>query len=237
MARTFVCDWTRWQRIACPANQLVIEGFGGVWLKATGAGARLNQPAQPFHIDPLFFMSTDNVLAQPNLIPGAFCYLVPGFAGVQAAFLSDVIRKAAGSVKGWLIKVDIEEPGVTTADVRRFLTVWNELEMGGPIWVYSSRNNWLNKLKITGTDYPVMAPYLEEAHWVDAMTRTDPRAPYASQQVKGIKPEWWDVNYGGWKKAGMVQFTDNALIASQRTTCSVFMDSQDRLRTYTHAHV
>lgn len=241
MARTFIPDWTRWQVDPCPAAQLVSERFGGVWLKATGSAAvagRLNvpaKPADPFHIDPLFFISAANVLAQPQLVPGAFHYLVPGFAGAQAAFLWDVLSKAnhGQGPKGWLVKLDVEELGVTTEDVRRFIQVWAMLG-GWPLWVYTSKESWVNKLKIGMPSAYANAPYLEQAHWVDPALRLDPTTPYASHHARGIDPSWWNAGYGGWPVAKALQFTDYARIANRRTSCSLFMGTPAELRTYTH---
>jgi Glycosyl hydrolases family 25 len=221
----WLCDWTEYQG-PINAPQIEAEGFSGVWLKSSGSIKHGGT-----YVDQVFQLNAAEVL-KTSLIPGAFHYLMPGNAGAQAGLFSDMIRSVAynalgiPTLRGWLCKLDVEQPGLTRADIVRFINVWNQIENGYPLWIYTSRSFWLaNNL---GAGSP-LAPLLEEAHWVAANIRDNPEKPYASQHYKAVDPLWWNVAYAGWNVATMMQFTNKALVAGLRTTASAYPGSKKDL--------
>jgi hypothetical protein len=58
----------------------------------------------------------------------------------------------------------------------------------------------------------------------------DPDRPYASHHGRAIDPNWFNVDYGGWRKAILLQHTNNALVAGKRVTASAFNGSKAQLR-------
>lgn len=209
------CDWT-WRQGICPALRIADEGFTYVWLKASGAIS-----GGGYFEDPTFVQSAQAVL-NTSLIPGAFHYLMPGNPGGQAAHFSDQIRKVTGDDSvGFMCKLDVEQPGVTAQDISRFCEVWEDIEGDNPLWIYTNKHIWTVK-----NNYPHIGfhnPLLEEAHWIADEFRQPTQPPYASQQYKKINPEWWDTQYGGWKRATMLQFSNYSLIAGIRQMASVFL--------------
>jgi len=218
---TWVCDWTHWQGMTLPAYGVANEGYGMVKLKAGGAtsGGR-------FFEDPKFHENAIALVNEPRLLPGAYWYLMPGRATAQAGLFFDILN--GYGVHTWAAFLDVEERGLSYADVRKFALAWERLTAGQPLALYTSRRVW-ETLGNPSPGYNVLT-FLEEAHWVPETVRKDPARPYASQQARFIDRTWWDVNYGGWARADMIQFTDNALVMGKRTTASLYPGTQAQLR-------
>lgn len=223
---TLWCDWTEYQG-QLDAKAVEAEGFTGVWLKSSGRTARRGMTANPFYCDP-WFAENMAALRATSLVAGAYHYLVPGFPGAQAGIVYDRLT-ASGGHRGVAVEVDAEEAGLSCDWVLSFVDAWLDLTNGYPITVYTRRNLWKEwgdkSLSMAfGGDASV---YLHDAHWVPAGLRMDPALPYASQQVRGVMPEWWEP-YGG-KSPMMLQFTDNALVAGKRTMASVAPWTKEQL--------
>jgi hypothetical protein len=217
---TWVCDWTHWQGMTLPAWGVANEGYGMVKLKAGGASA-----GGRFFEDPKFHENAIALVNEPRLIPAAYWYLMPGRATAQAGLFYDIL--AGYGVHTWAAFLDVEERGLSFADVRKFAIAWERLTAGQPLALYTSRRVWQTLGEVDGN---VFFRFLEEAHWVPEAVRKDPARPYASQQARFIDRTWWDVNYGGWGRANMIQFTDNALVMGKRTTASLYPGTQAQLR-------
>lgn len=222
------CDWT-WRNGICPAQRIQRDGLSYVWLKCTGS---IKEGA--YFSDPCFQASAERVLAT-NLIPGAYHYLMPGdTAGGQAAHFSDHIRSVTGDDSyGWLAKVNIEHPGITTGDIMRFCEVWENIEKR-PLFIYSNRLIWTELNNFGHAAQP--NPYLEEAHWIANTYRQTTSPPSLEEQYKRVNEGWWSVNYGGWDKATMLQFTNYALIAGIRVSGSAYRGSKDDLQAIAQAN-
>jgi hypothetical protein len=228
--KTYLCDWSKWQGGPVPAAKIAAEGFGGVWVKASGSAVN-----GPLDIDPMFLASVREMtkVGGPDLVLGVYHYLVPGFPAAQAALLVDLMELAM--IRGkCMVKLDVEAAGLSPHDVERFIEAYQDLTSHNErLWIYTNRNNWR---QIFGSDNVYNADLhgclLEEAHWVSENLRNNPATPYASQQVKGIDPTWGNVNYGGFKTAQMMQFTNSALIAGRRTTASVFPGTKEHLEEF-----
>jgi hypothetical protein len=217
----WVCDWTHWQGVVLPAGRVADEGYAMVKIKAGGA-----QREGRFFEDPMFYQNAVALVNEPRLLPAAYWYLMPGRASAQAALFFDLLDPLA--VSTWHAFLDVEQPGLTWHDVRRFADAWFRLTMGQSLALYTSKRFWAT-LGVPVGERPAIT-FLEEAHWVNETTRNDVRRPYASQQAKAIDPAWWDVNYGGWQRASMIQFTDTALVAGVRTVASLYRGTKDQLR-------
>jgi hypothetical protein len=217
----WVCDWSHWQGIVLPAQRVADEGFGMVKLKAGGA----IKEGRYFE-DPLFFNNAVALLNEHRLIPAAFWYLMPGRASAQAGLFYDMLN--AFDVASWGAFLDAEQAGVTWTDIHRFAVSWYRLTKDRPLALYTSQRFWNTLGAIPPVE--VMFPFLEEAHWVPAAIREDTSRPYASQHARSINPAWWQVNYGGWETADMLQFTDRAMVAGKRTSASLYPGTWNRLR-------
>jgi hypothetical protein len=220
----FWLDWTRYQG-AINASRIADEGFGGVFLKTSGAAARPAQglPADPFHLDPYFAVNAPKLAAEPRLLRGAFHYLVPGYETQQAFMLYGQLRRLGGP-QGWVVEADIEEPGLQLGFIQTFCATWGVISDGYPLLIYTRRNYWTGNFG--GASLPT--PYLHEAHWVPDSVRNDDSRPYASQQAHAIQPEYWN-GYGGVSSPLWVQFTNRALVDSRRVDASLSGPSRDEI--------
>lgn len=216
---TWGCDWT-WRQGALDAAGLEKEGFSYVWLKAGGA-----QKEGWSFVDP-WFQRNANAVLQTGLIPGAYWYLMPGGTGWQQAALLHGMLAQTAAKEDFMVKLDVEQTGLTRDDVFGFLGMWKLLEPRWPMWCYTRRDFWLaNNL---GTNQGML---LEEAHWVSDHIANDPGISYASQQYKYIDPKWMEVNYAGWVRAHMHQFTGHARIRDKYVPASAYPGTkQDLLR-------
>lgn len=214
-------DWT-WRQGLVPASQIEKEGFSYVWLKSSGS-----VDGGGYFSDPMFQLSAKE-LEKTNLIKGAYHWLMPGNAGGQAAHFIDQVCRANGSndTFGWLMKLDIEQPGITWDDILRFTDVFSVIE-DKPLFIYTRKNTWQERKYGKLPSVPIN--YLEEAHWINNKYRVDDQLPYASQQYKQVDPLWWNTAYGNWPKADMLQFSDYAKIAGYRQMATVFPGTRDDL--------
>jgi len=223
----YICDWTHWQGNPAPAVRIADEGFGAVKMKAGGA----TKEGWSF-IDPVFASSARAVQEEGSLVPFAFWYLVPGRPVAQAGLFCDLIREAnklyPGHLNGWALELDVEQVGLTAADVANFLESWLALTNEYPIIVYSNKTLWDKCCRdLVGSSF---THHLEEAHWVSESVRYDGSKPYASQHFHGVDPKWWDVDYGGWHEASILQFTNRAVVAGKMVPCSYFNGSRQDFR-------
>lgn len=243
------CDWT-WRQGVCPAETIASEGYELVWLKAGGAtvGDATNGWRERF-LDPTFLDSATAV-SLTSMVPGAYWYLVPGRTRSQAGLLYDLLLEASARmgrasdrVRGWAVKLDVEERGLTYRDAFQFVDTWRKISGDYPFFIYTNRNLWNLILPVGQRDLAsdvsgyALSPYLEEAHWVAESARTDPAKPYASQQFNSVRPEFWSLawsdvyggrryGYAGWTEATALQFTNNALIAGKRQMAGCFRGSK-----------
>jgi hypothetical protein len=220
---TWVCDWTHWQSKPLPAAGVANEGFGMVKIKAGGA-----QREGRFFEDPMFYTNAVALVRESRLIPAAYWFLMPGRASAQAGLFYDMLN--AFGVETWAAFLDVEQAGLSWTDVHRFALAWDRLTGGQQLNLYTSARFWGSLIGAPPDAASALFPFLEEAHWVSEDIRTDPARPYASQHAKGINPAWWNVNYGGWETADMLQFTDTALVQGMRTVASMYRGTQSELR-------
>lgn len=220
--KTYVCDWTHWQEIPCPADRIQTEGYGMVKVKAGGASREGR-----YYEDPLFQASMENVLGT-GMEAAAYWYLMPGRPFAQAGLFTELINGVSVPTRVHAF-LDVEEPGLIGADVTGFAMAWAQLT-GRQLNLYTSKRTW-QTLGVDPEEAAEWFPFLEEAHWVPSNIRNNSELPYASQQVKAIEPEWWTVKYGAWEVADMIQFSDNVRVQGKRTTASVFMGTRSELRT------
>lgn len=225
----WVCDWSEWQaaqvvQLRCPVEQIQAEGFGCVKLKV-GGSIKKGWSA----IDPSFLASWEP-LQQTAMMPGAYWFLTPDNPRAQAGLFVDTLERCGG-FDNWACWLDVEMPGVTGSDVFEFWKAWGAHTATQPLAMYTRRSFWSGVPDVTFSP-TVVFPFLEEARWVPTTIRHNPAMPYASQQAKAIQPEWWDVGYGagGWTRADMLQFTDNALVAGVRTVASVYQGTLAQLK-------
>lgn len=225
MSTTYVCDWTEWQGGICPAETIQREGFGMVKLKAGGSANRGWAFTNPFFPD-----SASAVLAT-RMIPGAFWYLSPEKPHAQAGLFADLLFEVSAGPSMWGCFLDVEQPGVEWGHVEAFANAWSGIVSLTPLAVYTRRSFWTKSVDPTNAyDAANRFPFLEESHWVSGAVRTNPETRYASQQYKAVDPEWWNVRYSGWPWADMLQFTDKALVAGQKTSASVYRGTPQQLR-------
>jgi hypothetical protein len=218
----WVCDWTHWQEVPCPARGIADEGYSMVKLKVGGAITEGR-----FFEDPMFFNSAIPLLNTPELIPAAFWYLVPGRARAQAALMYDLLDLV--DLPSWAVFLDVEQPGLNWRDVLNFRDTWHQLTGGQQLNLYTRRAVWLALGAPVGAGKPAF-PILEEARWVNDLWRRGGMTRYASEQAKGINPDSWKVNYGGWEEADLLQFTDYALVQGKRVSASMFRGTKAELR-------
>lgn len=220
---SLLCDWTEYQG-KLNATAVAAEGFAGVWLKCSGRAPRRGTGADPFYGDP-WFAENAVALRASSMLAGAYHYLVPGFPAAQAGIVYDRMT-AIGGHRGWMIEVDAEEAGLDARWVLSFVDHWLDLTNGYPVVIYTRRSLWKQWGDVE--IIPRNDTSLHEARWVPETLRKDPTLPYASQQVRGVFPDWWDP-YGG-KTPCMLQFTDYALVDGKRTCASVAPWTRDQLR-------
>jgi hypothetical protein len=238
------CDW-HWRQGIFPARAVEAEGYDLVWLKTGGAdtGDAVNGTRERF-IDPTFLASAREV-SMTSMIPGSYWYLTPGRPNAQMGLWYDLLLEAqtamgrsSAKVRGWALKLDVEAKGLRHEDVATAVATFGDLTGDYPLIIYTNRTLWNRTLPVELRDAPSdvsgrsLTPYLEDAHWVAESVRTDPKTPFASQQAKAIKPDWWDLpygdgtakryGYGGWDAANLLQFTDNALIAGKRQMAGLY---------------
>lgn len=219
---TWLCDWTHWQSITLPAPGVADEGFGCVKLKVGGA----TREGRYFE-DPKFYDNAVALLAEPRLIPGAYWYLMPGRTVAQAALFYDMLSRV--DLPSWGCWLDVEEPGLSWQDVLRFAWAWETLVPNKPLVLYTRKTHWTTLKAPPGAGADVV-PLLEQARWVPKTVRDNESKPYASQHYRHVLPTWWNVDYGGWKTAHILQFTDTARVQGKRTVASAFRGTKDELR-------
>lgn len=208
-------SWSHWNG-PLDGAKLEDEGFHYAWLKVGGAARTTSKEPDPFFLDHMFDRNIQQ-LVPTTVQPGGYWYLVPGRAWEQASlFYSAMLR--TGVADRMLAQVDIEEPGLTREDIHGFYNHWKILSPSWPLFCYTRKDFWLGSL--LGMQ-PGMI--LEEAHWVSESVRSDPAKPYASHQYRQVNSEWWNVNYAGWTRAAMLQFTDSALVNGRRVCASRFL--------------
>lgn len=215
----WICDWTHWQGGPVPAEVIEREGFGMVKLKAGGA----SREGRYFE-DPTFFRSAA-AMAGTSMITAAYWYLMPGRPSAQAGLFRDMLLATGRrEIVPWL---DLEQPGVTEADVLDFWGSWALMD-ARPLALYTSKRFWEQTM---GT-YKGRNRFsvLEDARWVSTAVRSNGLRPYASQHAQAIDPAWWSLGYGGWAGPDIIQFTDNALVAGARTVASAYRGSKVELR-------
>ena len=223
----YIADWTHWQGGPAPARQIEGEGFGAIKMKVGGA----TREGWSF-IDPVFERSALAV-AGTQLVPFGYWYLVPGMPIAQCGLYVDTLRKnnwkKSGHLDGWVCQLDVEQSGLGPSDVANFLQAWGDLTNDYPISVYTNATLWkkCTQNAVDGSSYTM---FLEEAHWVSDAIRNAEDKPYASHHFRGVQESWWDVDYGGWDKAVMLQFTNRALVAGKRVPCSYFKGDKDAFR-------
>jgi hypothetical protein len=219
----WVCDWTHWQGEPVPAERVKQEGYSLVKLKAGGA----QREGWTFE-DPTFFRSVLN--CQSVSLPfGAYWYLMPGRPIAQVGLFVDMLYRAELLANYFLPVLDVEQPGVKFDDVRQFVRAWEDIT-GRSLVIYTSKFKWTIELpRSVGESNWLGFGALEDAHWVAESVRNDTATPYASQQYHAVKPEWWDIAYGGWHGAAFLQFTDRALVANRRVPASAFRGTHDEL--------
>lgn len=211
------CDWT-WRQGELNAAALEQEGFGYCWLKGGGA---ITQGWS--FTDPWFLRNAEALLAT-QVMPGVYWYLMPGEGWKQAALLHGLLEQVSRPGQ-FMVKLDVEQTGLTRDDVYSFVGQWRLMNEGWPLWCYTSKRFW------TASQLGVNPGLLlEEAHWVPDWVSADPSVPYASQQYKQVNPNWWDVNYAGWTKAHMLQFSGHAMVQSKWTTVSRYPGARLDLR-------
>lgn len=197
------CDWT-WRQGEIPASRIEEEGYGYTWLKAGGA---INEGWT--FIDKWFLPNAELVL-NTEVVPGAYWYLMPGGTGWQQAALCHALIHQTTEPNRFMVKLDVEQPGLTREDVFGWLAMWRRLESNWPVWCYTRKNFWT--ASNLGMNQGML---LEEAHWVPDVFANDPALPYASQQWRHFDPSWMQVDYAGWDKAPMVQFSGHGLVGSR----------------------
>lgn len=224
--RTYFCDWTQWQGIILPARQIADEGFGGVWIKSSGSESQGG-----LFIDPAFVPGAAALLNEPRLVPGVFHYLRPGKPATQAALMVDLAESTGLAEHGCLYKLDVETNGLTPYDVERFVEAFQLLtSQNQSLWIYTNLNNWKKVFPSVGSyNAAIRGCVLEEAHWVPENVRMNPSTPFASQQYKAVNEDWRLVNYGGWTRASMLQFSNHIRVAGRYTMGSAYAGSQKEL--------
>lgn len=214
---TWGCDWT-WRQGEIPASRLQEEGFGYCWLKGGGAikeGWSFTDP---------WFLRNAEALLSTEIVPGVFWYLMPGDGWKQAALLHGLLSQVSLPDR-FMVKLDVEQAGITREDVHGFVGQWRLMNQSWPLWCYTRKSFWLPSL--LGVNPGML---LEEAHWVPDNITADPQKQFASQQFKEVNPNWWDVNYAGWERAHMLQFSGHALVCDKWTTASKYPGSRTDLR-------
>lgn len=209
MSRTYFVDWSRWQG-QLNSRELLRAGFAGAWLKVSGAKPTSAKPFDPTHVDPFWFGNAQDLMATPELLRGAFHYLVPGYEAQQAMVFYGALRMLGGP-GGWMCELDVEEPGLNANSLGAFISVWNRLTYSYPLCIYTRKNFWETSIR------GAIPGQLHSARWVDSTVRQDPLKPYASQQASALALDAFS-EYGGAKPL-MVQFSDNVLPYANGPRC------------------
>jgi len=111
-----------------------------------------------------------------DIIPTAYHYLLPGNAGAQA----EAFAGAIGTTPAWL---DVEQTGVTKADVVQFAKAFRKARPKGFLGVYSSAYKWR---ALTGNmDATELFDGCWNALWTERGTRT-----VADLPANEPKPRW-----------------------------------------------
>ena len=213
----YICDWTEYQKVVCPAEDIEAEGFAGVKLKAGGSSSK-----GWHYVDPFWERSAKAVLAT-KLLPLAYWYLSPQHPGGQAGTFIDLMTDTDSK---FIPVLDVEHEDLNWNHVFRFFDVWTTVT-SQKLMLYTRKNFWTRHQMVPSAI--AWFPLLEEAHWVSESVRQDPLKPFASHQAKSVQGSWWNPGYGGYRAATLIQFTDNALVAGQRTCASVYIGSKDSL--------
>ena len=124
---------------------------------------------------------------------GTYHFLVPGDTDAQAEAYAAQL-KSFGVYGDGLAVCDVEQAGLTSTMVRRFVRRFRELRPDQPLGCYTSSYKWRS---LTGNmDGADLFDYLWNALWTQRSTRGKEDLPDTPPRVR----------YGGWKEARLWQY-------------------------------
>jgi GH25 family lysozyme M1 (1,4-beta-N-acetylmuramidase) len=209
-------DVSHWQSETAPIAWPVVKAAGIAFAiaKATeGTG----------YVDPAYRVNAAGMRAV-GLLPGAYHWLVPTAGAAQA----DHFSRTIGDPTGMLVALDIEEAGVTAADVDAFVARWRQLHSGHPVLMYGSRYNELGD-SATSADGPLwLADY-------GANPVGSPASAYAARGGDASTKWGWGAAFNGWAGALIWQFSSNGSVAgiAARVDLNACKAGADALRALT----
>jgi GH25 family lysozyme M1 (1,4-beta-N-acetylmuramidase) len=165
-----------------------------------------------------------------GVLPGAYHFLVGGISGAtQADYYAGVLAKVGGA-GGLLCVVDVESTGANIGIVRDFAARFKARYPGHQLIVYTGRWFWRDRPEIANADGSGIGPLWHSAYPASRGTGTP-----AQQWAHVGSLSGFVTGYGGWARATIWQYSDNATVAGVRCDADAFQGTLDQLRALTGA--
>jgi len=196
------------------------------WPKVSGVTFAICRASLATTPDPTYARNVKGAQAR-GLLAGAYHFLYPSSI-VSAVKQADLFYATVGNPEGLLAVLDVERDGTampTIADVRAFVKRWRE-KTAHPLIIYTGRWYWV------GSSYPIRNAKGSDLGPLWLSHYVDPVSPSIKILFSQVDNTWWDVNFGGWDEATLLQFTSSAGVSgiSGRVDANAYRGTIDELR-------
>ena len=184
------------------------------WAALKAAGVMFGSArctTEPGTIDPSYAANVARMRAA-GVLPGAYAFLVGRNAFGTPADQATAFMAAVGDPAGMSIQLDIEmpefpavHPPPTLADAAAWANTWSAVHPSHPVLIYLPPWYW-SRMKMSGNAAALGPLWL--SHYIDPQPGGTPKTIFET-----VPDTYWDVDYGGWRQATVLQFTGTYNVA------------------------